>query len=595
MRKKNSIYKRMITILLLCFLIPFIFQTIFVSGHMSRLVEEKIVKTVYKGLDNSTLLFSNTLQTQFDMVNFYKADSSVVKAASGMKDTDEKGRYALWQDMKSRLTKDNRIEQYRYPFYFMLMDYEGNLMTSYTYNPYGGYEELYEKLTESPWFLSLKNSYTDSTVMFGGEDLLSEWGTDKLYVAANVFDGDNAGILILATDASNLPSQFYELLSGASSFLLDHEGNCIAEASDTTLDYDLNLFLRARNRTKDYSQEIIEGKKSIVVLKPVAIKGYPYNWYLLSIIPLKNIMGEVSMVRVGGIVLLLVYLTAIIGTLLLLRKTIVKPIHSLCDSVNEVRKGNLQVRIEELPDNELGELGNGFNMMVQYLNRYFENVKKAEEQKRITEIRLLQNQIKPHFVRNVLNTIRWLAEINGATSVSNSILALSSLLEYNFRDSNLICTVRDEMEYVRKYIYLQELRFQNKFRDEYDMEEELLDAPILKLSFQPIVENCIYHGLLNQEGLGIISIKGRKCRNIMEFTISDNGVGMSQEKADEILRPPLLKEIYEASEATENIALWNINQRIKRQYGEAYGLSISTKPGEGTAVTMQLPFHAGEF
>lgn len=204
-------------------------------------------------------------------------------------------------------------------------------------------------------------------------------------------------------------------------------------------------------------------------------------------------------------------------------------------------------------------------------------------------MRLLQNQIKPHFVRNVLNTIRWLAEINGVTGVSKSVMALSSLLEYNFRDSTLISTVGDEINYVRKYVYLQKLRYQNKFKDEYDIEEELYCAPILKLAFQPIVENCIYHGLLNKEGLGTISIRGRRKSGVMEFEISDDGVGMEQEKARAILDPPSQEDIYKASDETENIALWNVNQRIKRKYGEGYGLSVLSSPGEGTMVIIKIP------
>ena len=321
----------------------------------------------------------------------------------------------------------------------------------------------------------------------------------------------------------------------------------------------------------------------------IVVKGYPAMFRMLSVVPLKSIMGEVSDIRVSSGIVLLLYLVAIAGTLLLLRKTIVRPILKLCDMAEQVREGNLNVKIEELPDNELGVLGEGFNMMVENLGISFENLKRNEEQKRVTEIRLLQNQIKPHFVRNVLNTIRWLAEINGAASVSRSIMALSNLLEYNFRDSNLTSTVADELGYVKKYMYLQELRYQNKFKDEYDIEQELLSAPMLKLSFQPIVENSIYHGLLNRDGLGSVFIRGRRIGDTMEFTITDNGIGMSQDKAEAILRPPDEADIYRSSEAVENIALWNIDQRIKRNYGDDYGLTIRSKTGEGTAVTIRMP------
>lgn len=137
MKKRKSINSRLISILFLCFLLPFLFQTIYVSGHLSRLIEDKVLKTICKSLENSTLLFSNALQTQFDMVNFYKSDAGIIRAAGEMKDTDLTDRYRLQQKVVTRLVKDNSIEKYRYPFYFILLDYQGNMMTSYTYTPYG--------------------------------------------------------------------------------------------------------------------------------------------------------------------------------------------------------------------------------------------------------------------------------------------------------------------------------------------------------------------------------------------------------------------------------------------------------------------------
>ena len=596
MKKMNSINSRLIMILCLCFLLPFLFQTIYVSGHLSRLVEDKILNTTYKRLENSTLLFSNVLQTQLDMVNFYKGDTNVVNAAKSMQGASLQQKRQLQQEVITKLVKDNSIERYRYPFYFILLDYQGNMMTNYTYTPYGGYDEVYEALEETDWFHTLKESYTDSTVLFSGVDLLNARGTDKLYAASNVFDGENIGILIFATDKSYLLSQFYDILPEASSFIVDNEGACIAQSSSRGLQYGEEIFDKAESLKQQLKEggsvtsvEEVNGIPYAILLRQIPLKGYPHDWYFLSVVPMESIMGEVNSIRSVGTGVLLFYVAAMIGILFLLKKTIVGPVRFLCDCVNEVRRGNLSVKIEGMPDNELGELGTGFNMMVEDLDRSFKDLKKNEEEKRITEMRLLQNQIKPHFVRNVLNTIRWLAEINGVTGVSKSIMALSSLLEYNFRDSTLNSTVGDEINYVRKYVYLQELRFQNKFKDEYDIEEELYSLPVLKLTFQPIVENSIYHGLLNKEGLGTISIKGRKQDGVMEFTISDNGIGMPREKAEAILHPPAQGDIYKASDETENIALWNVNQRIKRKYGERYGLSIQSSPGEGTRVIVRMP------
>lgn len=597
MKKRYSINRRITVILLVCFLLPFLFQNIQVSGSINRLVEEKVMKIAYKSQENSSLQFSNTLQAQFDMAYYYKNDADILEAVTRMNDADDKERYQLQQKVIFRMVKENNIERYRYPFYFILLDYQGNMMTNYTYTPYGNYREIYSRITESSWFDTVRESYTDQSVAFSGVDFLNTRGNGKLYVAANILTDKNKGVLIIATDKSYMSSQFYDVLPGAASFVIGDDGVCLAESPNAGFKYNQEIYQRAQELKPRMEEEGIvitglphnEQKQYAMMQREVAIKGSEDNWVMLSVAPLDSIMGDVSHIKISNRIVFFFYLIAIAGTILLLKKTIVKPVLSLCESVKAVRDGNLKTRIESLPDNELGELGKGFNMMVENLDAYFRDLKENEEQNRVTEIRLLQNQIKPHFVRNVLNTIRWLAEINGVTSVSESILALSSLLEYNFKDSDVFGTVGGEINYVRKYMYLQKLRFQNKFKDEYEIEECLCEEQILKLSFQPIVENCICHGLLGKEGLGTVSIRGRKKNGVMEFMIADDGVGMSQEKAEAILCPPSGDGIYESSKAMENIALWNINQRLKQNYGEVYGLAIHSGIGEGTTVILRIP------
>ena len=122
MKKRKSINGKITMILLLCFLLPFIFQTVQISGSVSRLVEDKVLKTAYLSLENSALYFSNALQAQFDMANYYKNDERIVKAAVQMKDVPLKERYQLQQGVIARTVKEDNIERYRYPFYFILMD-----------------------------------------------------------------------------------------------------------------------------------------------------------------------------------------------------------------------------------------------------------------------------------------------------------------------------------------------------------------------------------------------------------------------------------------------------------------------------------------
>lgn len=584
--RRGSILKKIVIILVLCFLAPFLYQAFQINVTVNNMVKDKVTNTAQKGLENSAMYISSIFQAQFDTVNYYRNDSKIIDIASRLREAAEQEKYQIKESIDLQLTSGNNLPRYKYPSYFIVMDYRGSMMTNYTFSPFGNYEEIYKEIAGKSWFSALRDSYTSKTVMFSDRDFLNTKGTEKFYVASNIVADGNTGILVIAADEASIASSFYDVLPEGSSFIVTPEGECIIQFSDGKIDYNEALAQQIR---KDSGEIKIGKEKYTVIEAPVAVQGYSEAWKLLSVVPTETLKEDVNKISRLNNVVLVLYIVAIMWVIWLLNRSIVKPIREIRCVVNQVREGDFHVQAEHLPDNELGELGEGFNIMTQYLNQYFTDVKQNEERKRITEFRLLQSQIKPHFVRNVLNTIRWLAEINGISSVSRSVMALSNLLEYNFQDSSLTTTVKEELEYVKTYLYLQKIRFQNKFKDEYDIEEAVLDMPILKLSFQPVVENCIYHGLLNKEGLGTIRIIGREKRDCMEIMICDNGVGMEQEQADNILKPPEEADIYVTTEGTENIALWNVNQRLKRRYGEAYGLKIFSKPGEGTRVVLYIP------
>ncbi len=584
--KKGSILRTMAAILIICFLVPFLFQIFQVNITVNNLVEDKVTNAAQKTLENSALYISGILQNQFDTANYFKDDYKVVSAVSHMDEADEAEKFNMKESIAAKLRYENNFPEYKYPYYFMLLDYKGNMMTDYTYTPYGDYIALYQELSAEPWFSVLADSYSDKTIMFSGQDFLNQMGTNKFYVATNVNAEGNEGILIIATDEASIASQFYDVLTEGSSFIVTPDGECIVEFSDGKIDYTDAL---AEQLSWETDELLVEGEDYTVLEAPVVVKGYDEIWDFFSIVSTDDLKEDVRRVsRINNVVLFL-YLLAIVWVIWLLNRIIVKPIRQMQAVVNQVRDGRLDACVEQRWNNELGDLGEGINVMTRHLQKYFEDMKAREEEKRITEFRMLQSQIKPHFVRNVLNTIRWLAEINGIASVSRSVMALSNLLEYNFKDSSLITTVREELDYVETYLYLQKMRFQNKFRDEIHVEEDLMDKPILKLSFQPIVENCIYHGVMNKEGLGTIRIVGKKNGGTMEISISDDGAGMEQSQAEQILKPPEKEDFPAADEKTENIAIWNVNQRLKRKYGEEYGLKIYSFPGKGTRVVISVP------
>lgn len=596
MIKFNSIKAKIIITILLCFLVPFLFQAIEVTLSVNSLFKDKVIKAARVNLENSALNVSSALQAQFDMAWFYKTDPLIINAVEQMDKAGEKELNTLQRNIVTRLVSENNIERFCYPFYFIVMDYKGNMMTNYTHSPYARYDEKYASFSREEWFQKLSNSLTENSVMFSAPDMLSSYGPERFYVATNVMKNGNIGILVIAVDIKAITAQLTNSFSKGASYIVSENGDWIATSPDKSLDYSKEIFNEVKEKQTDIATGNLDsanfGKNTqtdyTIMTHRITVKGYSQDWLLISVAPLAEVTRELTQIKYTNVMVLIFYILAIIWVIILLNQNLVKPILTIRNAVNEVTSGNLNVKTEALPNNELGELGKGFNSMVRSIDGFFRDITIQEEQKRKTEIMLLQNQIKPHFVRNVLNTIRWLAEINGVTGVSKSIIALSGMLEYNFKDSETLSTVNDELIYVQKYAYLQRLRFQNKFKDEYDVQEDILTLPMLKLSLQPIVENCIYHGVLNKEGLGTIKVTGQRQEDHLEIVVSDNGIGISPETQEDLLRPKQ-DDVTEVANHSEKIALWNIDQRIRKQYGPKYGLTINSTPGEGTQVVIKFP------
>lgn len=595
-RREVSVQKKIVGIMLLCFFIPFLLQIFLNRVVITRLVQDKILNVEYSNLENSALHISSVLQSQLDFADYYRKDSKIAEAVSDLDRASEDEKYRYQQNIQRRFIYDNNIERYKYPYYFILADYKGNMLSNYTYTPNGGYSEIYQNLAGEEWFKSLQNSYTETSVMFRQKDFLGKYGLSKFYIAVNIVqDGDRLGILIIGTDEDSIIAQSFSTLSEREMYIVDEEGKCIINFSGTAGLNTKELLSQVKESAQVTGNvKSIQKGNDVIMAAPVVIKGYDADWSLLSVASFRSLTGDAERVEVFNWAIIAFYIFAVLWVLMLLHRNVVKPIKILREAVGEIGNGNLDVKVSRLPMKELGELGDGVNLMVSQLKQQFEDVRRAEENRRIMEFRALQSQIKPHFVRNVLNTIRWLAEINGVSSVSRAVMALSRLLEYNFKDSAIVSTVGEELDYVKTYLYLQKIRFQNKFEDQYFVDEEILNEPFLKLTLQPIVENSIYHGVLKREGLGLVVISCKRQGDNLEVIIRDNGVGMKPEYASQILKPPANTEISDAVDKVEDIALWNIDERIKRKYGEHYGLEIESMPGEGTRVVILIPMEANE-
>jgi two-component system sensor histidine kinase YesM len=204
-----------------------------------------------------------------------------------------------------------------------------------------------------------------------------------------------------------------------------------------------------------------------------------------------------------------------------------------------------------------------------------------------SQVEALQSQINPHFLFNTLESINWSAiELtNDENSVSKSISLLSNFLRLSLESDRYITTLRDEIEHVELYIKILQIRYDYKLQVNWNLEDDILDNEIVKLSLQPIIENAVYHGIKPKRGKGQITIEGKRDGNNIVICITDDGIGINKAKLDFL--NDNLKNEYEIN--GKGIGMNNVNQRIKLLFGVEYGIEIVSEENKGTSVIMTIP------
>lgn len=260
------------------------------------------------------------------------------------------------------------------------------------------------------------------------------------------------------------------------------------------------------------------------------------------------------------------------------------PIKRLDGSVREIESGNLDVEIVPSGSYEVEHLGKSIKNMLGRIKVLMSDLVDEHNAKRKSEFDTLQSQINPHFLYNTLDIIVWMIENENSDKAVNIVTALAKFFRISLSKGKNIITVKDEVEHVRNYLMIQNMRFKNRFEYSIDVDEEVLSYSSLKLMLQPLVENAIYHGMEFMDGDGEIDVKVFKEDDSLYFTITDNGLGMSEDMVE-----TLLSKDFVPSKKGSGIGVKNVNERIKLYFGSEYGLKVESEPDEGTKITIHLP------
>jgi two-component system sensor histidine kinase YesM len=311
----------------------------------------------------------------------------------------------------------------------------------------------------------------------------------------------------------------------------------------------------------------------------------PYTgWRTLGVFSLAEMLREVLLIRswtyvIGGMTMILAIVAAYFFT-----SSIAKPVLNLRSLMKRVEHGDLAVRFSGAPNDEIGELGLGFNEMIERIQSLIDQVYSEQQSKREAELRILQEQIKPHFLYNTLDTIQWMAQEHRVDDVVGMVGALTSLFRIGLNKGREFIALSEEIEHVESYLRIQKMRYEDKFDYAIDCGFSLKPRRVLRLMLQPLVENAIYHGIKERRGHGSLVVAARIESGDMFLSVKDDGVGMS-----EAMLEKLNASLEDGGPSVGGYGIRNVHERIRLTYGKPYGLSYESAFGEGTKVTIRHP------
>lgn len=319
------------------------------------------------------------------------------------------------------------------------------------------------------------------------------------------------------------------------------------------------------------------------------------NWHIVTSIPYDELTRETHFIGKTILITVILALTCVYILGIGFAASIIRPLRKLHSYMKLVEIGDLSQKVEVTSKDEIGLLSHGFNKMVDKLSAslneiYVSRLRETElslRQKK-TQLKVLQSQLNPHFLSNSLETIRGMALARDMEDIAQIAASLTKVLRYNLHNPLPTVTLKEEMDICSLYLKIQKFRFEQKLEYEWDVPEWAYQQKIAKFSLQPLIENCIEHGLEPSGHSTHIRISATVDADVLTVSIRDTGAGMSKQELDRV-RMQLI-EGRNLAENGKHIGLTNIHMRNQYLFGAKYGLHIDSQAGTGTTVCLTLPW-----
>lgn len=560
---KHGITARIVLLFIVLVIVPFFIMVAFVVRIFQDYNVSSLGDAARDAMSSVGFQISGELKARKEssMSSYY---NDVVEILS-KEEIDESDKSIIEKQLSANIFSADGI------FAGCIIDREGNVYGTGSYTTVLSFMEQYKeevlaKKGRCCWYVTNQ--------IYGKVD-------ENRYVLARSLNNQNmehVGFLYLVMGDSLVTDAFHQLQSDDTTrYLTDENGVILYSSIEGQLGEYLDISFLNSRKISDYQRvEFKDGRKAIMAGRKILETG----WYCVSVIEMNEITRKAMNLLQSLWWVAVIYVVFLLVMLFVLQHYVFKPLGTLKRVMDQYAQGHLQtVQIEPVGVGELWSMSLHFNNMIVRIDNLIQNYRLEVEEKNRQKLRVLSAQLTPHFLYNALNTIKWVAVLNHQENIQKLIESLIYVLMNATKVDEEKYSIEDELKLIENYAVIQKARFMN-FELSVECEEECKMYGIRKLLLQPIVENAVIHGL----GRGKIQ-NTEICVKVwadesLHITVEDQGIGFDVEK---------WRKSPQKQEGHTNIGITNIEEMIRMEYGDPYGMWIESKPGEGTKVSYVLP------
>lgn len=446
------------------------------------------------------------------------------------------------------------------------------------------------KMTDDDYVALPDRGFLDSidktqTITFSDGIARNKSGENYIMVGRkfrNLDTGSTNGYLIIYLKSNNLLKVYnHVLISNSFSMLINNDGRIMSSVDSQNIGKTIFDYNYSELGTKGLYHMEFRGEKMVVANTSFSdqLRAIGFDWHILTYIKEESIQTITKQISYNIWIISTVSLIIAVILSFLTVSYILKPLRHLQSAMKRFKGVRQSMDVKERAHDEIWELEKAYVDMVDRIDELIIKNNEEKEKQRELELSALQAQINPHFLYNTLDAIVWMAKIKKQTDIEKITMALARFFRLSLHKGDKFITVKEEISLVQSFVVIEQMRFPNELQITYNIADDALDIPILKLILQPVVENALKHGIREKKENGKIEINGMKYEDMVIFEVMDNGKGFDPQMLDE----------YDNLDKSKSggYGLKNVDERIKLEYGNKYGITILSQPDKGTTVIIK--------